>query len=81
MLKVVYVFVGDSDESYRELLNHSHPNGNEKALSWTEMLGSSKSSSTAKSPQKSVYMPAGNVCIAGAYLIKLVLFCFVIYVC
>lgn len=34
MLKVVYILVGDSGESYSELLNRDFPDGNEKALSW-----------------------------------------------
>jgi len=34
MLKVVYILVGDSDESYHELLDHDFPDGNEKTLSW-----------------------------------------------
>jgi hypothetical protein len=34
MLKAVYILVGDNGESYRELLDHDFPDGNEKALSW-----------------------------------------------
>ncbi|XP_004504404.1 calmodulin-binding transcription activator 4 isoform X1 [Cicer arietinum] len=50
---------GDSGQSYREFLDHDFPDGNEKVLSWTELKKLNKFSSVA-SPQKNVYMPAGN---------------------
>ncbi|KAJ1407339.1 P-loop containing nucleoside triphosphate hydrolase [Sesbania bispinosa] len=51
---------GDGGKHYRELLDHGCPDGNEKALSWTDVMESCKPSSAAKVPQKNVYMPAGN---------------------
>lgn len=66
MLKKVYILV--------ELLDRGCPDENEKAL-WTELLESYKSSSVAKSPQKNVYTPAGNVSIARTYFIKFISFC------
>lgn len=76
MLKVV--FVGDSGQSYREFLDHDFPDGNEKVLSWTELKKLNKFSSVA-SPQKNVYMPAGNVSIVRTYFTKFVSFCYLCF--
>ncbi|KAL1328599.1 calmodulin-binding transcription activator 4 isoform X1 [Arachis hypogaea] len=48
----------EGDKSY-ELMDHTYRDGNEKDI-WTEVLESCKSSSTARLPQKNVYMPAGK---------------------
>lgn len=63
--------VDDSGEYYHDLLDHNYSDGNEKALSWNEMLESCKpsSSSMANLPEKHVYKPAGNVSIAIIYFV------------
>ncbi|KAK7247010.1 hypothetical protein RIF29_41886 [Crotalaria pallida] len=49
---------GDGSKYFPESLDHNRPDGNRKALSWTDMLESS--SSAAKLPQENIYMPALN---------------------
>nr|XP_025691697.1 calmodulin-binding transcription activator 4 isoform X4 [Arachis hypogaea] len=56
----------EGDKSY-ELMDHTYRDGNEKDI-WTEVLESCKSSSTARLPQKNVYMPAGKIIIVGSFL-------------
>ncbi|XP_057420415.1 calmodulin-binding transcription activator 4 isoform X2 [Lotus japonicus] len=49
---------GDIGECHHELPDRGYPDGNEKALSCTDMLETYRSSSEARLPQKNVYIPS-----------------------
>ncbi|XP_027337996.1 calmodulin-binding transcription activator 4-like isoform X6 [Abrus precatorius] len=57
----------DTDKYYQELLD-DYPDGNEKAMSWMEVLESCKPSSVTKLPDQHAYQAFENVIIIGTFL-------------